>query len=66
VFYVNTENKIESRQVTISDRVGEFYVISDGLQAGDKIVLEGLQKVRPSMEIVPEITPFESQSAPKS
>ncbi len=66
VFYVNSENKVESRQVSISDRMGEYYVIRDGLQEGDRIILEGLQKVRPSMEIVPEITPFEPQSAPKS
>ena len=66
VFYVNGENKIESRQVKISDRVGEFYIISEGLKEGDKIVLEGLQKVRPNLEIVPVVTPFESQSASKS
>ena len=66
VYFVNQENKIESRQVTISDRLGEYYVISEGLQEGDKIVLEGLQKVRPEMEIIPEITQFEPQSASKS
>jgi len=66
VFYVNAENKIESRRVEISDRVGEFYLISKGLEQGDRIVLEGLQKVRPDMEIVPEVMTFETQSASKS
>ncbi len=66
VFYVNPENKIESRQVEISESLGEFYVISKGLKEGDKIILEGLQKVRPGMEIMPEVTAFESKSASKS
>jgi membrane fusion protein (multidrug efflux system) len=66
VFYVNQDNKVESRQVKISDSVGEFYVISEGLNAGDRIILEGLQKVRPDMEIVPEVTAFESQALSKS
>ena len=66
VFYVNPENKIENRQVKIIDQLGDYYLVSEGLQEGDKIILEGLQKVRPSMEIIPEITPFESQSASKS
>lgn len=66
VFYVNQDNKIETRQVKISDSVGEFYVISEGLNAGDRIILEGLQKVRPDMEIIPEVTPFESQALSKS
>ena len=66
VFYVNAENRIESRQVKIMDQLGDYYLVGEGLQEGDKIILEGLQKVRPSMEIIPEITPFESQSASKS
>lgn len=66
VFYVDQNNKIKSRQIEISDRVGEFFLVSKGLQAGDKIILEGLQKVRPEMEIIPEVTAFESQSATKS
>ncbi len=66
VFYVNENNKVETRQVKISDRIGEFYVISEGLSPGDKIILEGLQKVRPDMEIIPEVTAFESKSLPKS
>ena len=61
VFLVNAENKLESRQIKISDKFGEFYVVEEGLIAGDKIVLEGVQKARSEMEIVPQVTAFESQ-----
>lgn len=66
VLMVNAENKIETRQVTISNRIGEFYVVEEGLKSGDRIILEGLQKARTGMEIVPQITEFVSQQIPQS
>lgn len=62
VYVVNSENKIESRQIKIGDKLGEFLVVKEGLNIGDKVILEGLQKAKPAMEIVPEITIFESQN----
>ena len=61
VFIVNSENMIESKQVKVGERIGEFLVIKDGLNDGDKVILEGVQKVRSGMEVVPEITEFKSQ-----
>jgi membrane fusion protein (multidrug efflux system) len=61
-FVVNKENKIESRQIKISDTFADYYVVSEGLLPEDKLVLEGIQKVRSGMEIVPVITEFTSQS----
>ena len=61
VLLVNAENKIESRQITVAHRVGEFFIVSEGLNSGDKIILEGLQKARSGMEIIPELTEFTSQ-----
>jgi len=62
VFVVNSENKIESRQITIDEKYGDYYVTTDGLAANDKIVLEGLQKVGSGMEVVPVVTKFTSQT----
>ena len=61
VFIVNSENMIESKQVKVGEKIGEFLVIKDGLNDGDKVILEGVQKVRSGMEVVPEITEFKSQ-----
>lgn len=61
VLLVNAENMVESRQIVISDSVGEFYIVQEGLANGDTIILEGLQKARAGMEIVPEVTEFISQ-----
>jgi len=61
IFVVNSENKIESRSVKIGDKYGDYLIIKEGISENDKIVLEGLQKVGSGMEVIPEITKFESQ-----
>ena len=62
VFVVNSENKIESRQLKIGANIGDFYIVQQGLNPNDKVVLEGLQKVGSGMEVVPVVTEFESQT----
>ena len=62
VFVVNSENKIESRQIKIDEKYGDYYIIKEGLEVKDKLVLEGLQKVGSGMEVVPVVTKFESQT----
>ena len=66
VMFVNNENVLESKTVEVTDKVGEFYIIKEGLQNGDKIILEGIQKARSGMEIVPQVTEFVSQQTPQS
>jgi len=63
VYVVNTENKIEAKQIKIKDKIGDYYIINEGLEKTDKIVLEGLQKVGSGMVVKPVITEFQSQSS---
>tara|TARA_R110002020_G_scaffold43425_3_gene126201 strand:+ start:757 stop:1929 length:1173 start_codon:yes stop_codon:yes gene_type:complete len=51
VYVVDEENKIRSREVTIAAEIPHIYVISAGLEKGDKILLEGLRLVRENEEI---------------
>ena len=62
VFVVNADNKIESRQIKIDEKFGDYYIASEGLEPNDKIVLEGLQKVGSGMVVVPVVTEFVSQT----
>lgn len=66
VFVVNAENKVETRQITVSEKIGDYYVVSEGLQEGDQVILEGIQKVRPEMEVIPQPTEFQSQVSSQS
>ncbi len=65
VFLVNAENRLEARQITLGEKIGEFFIVKEGLQGGDKIILEGVQKARSDMEIIPELTEFVSQQNPQ-
>jgi membrane fusion protein (multidrug efflux system) len=59
VAVVGSDNKVAIRTVTIGDRVGSDWIISDGLNPGDKVVAEGVQKVRPGAQVNPK--PFAPQ-----
>jgi membrane fusion protein (multidrug efflux system) len=54
VAVVDAENKVSIRTVTVGDRFGSQWVITDGLNAGEKIVAEGVQKVRPGAPVNPK------------
>ena len=44
---VNAEGAVEARQVTVSRVVGDRWLVEDGLAPGDRVIVEGLQKIRP-------------------
>ncbi|HEV8416592.1 MAG TPA: efflux RND transporter periplasmic adaptor subunit [Bryobacteraceae bacterium] len=56
VAVVDSENKISIRNVKTSDRVGSLWIIEEGLKPGERVVAEGVQKVRPGMTVRP--TPY--------
>jgi membrane fusion protein (multidrug efflux system) len=66
VFVVNAENKLESRQIQVGESIGEFYLVRDGLNTGEKILMEGLQRARQDLEIVPKVTEYESEKLSQS
>ena len=54
VAVVDSDNKIDIRNVKTSDRVGNQWIIDEGLKPGERVVAEGVQKVRPGMTVRPE------------
>ena len=62
---VGADNKVVIRQVKAAEEVGSLWVIDKGLQAGDKVVSEGIQKVKDGMVVSPKpFTEPPSQSTP--
>jgi membrane fusion protein (multidrug efflux system) len=55
VMVVGAENKVEARIVTTDRVLGDQWVVTDGLAGGERIIVEGLQKVRPGMVVTPEV-----------
>ncbi len=51
VMVVGSEEKVEPRGIKVLRTVGENWLVSDGLKAGDRVILEGLQKARPGTPV---------------
>ena len=60
---VDAENKVESKPVTIGQRMGDMVQIVEGLKAGDKVVIDALQRVQTGMPVNPVPTEFESKTS---
>ena len=48
---VGKDGKVEARKVSVSQTVGDKWLVEDGLAAGDKLIIEGLQKIQPGMPV---------------
>jgi membrane fusion protein (multidrug efflux system) len=57
---VGAGNKVEPRVVRVSRAIGDQWLVEDGLHVGDRLIVEGLQKVQPGMPVEPS----EAGSAP--
>ncbi len=54
VAVVDNENKVSIATVKVGERAGPMWVIEDGLKPGDRVVAEGVQKVRPGAQVNPK------------
>ena len=63
VFIVNDENVVESREVDVGSKLDDFQLITSGLEAGEKVIYEGLQWVRPGMKVAPVVREIEPVKA---
>jgi len=52
VAVVGLDNKVDIRPVQAGERIGSDWLIEQGLQPGEKVIAEGIQKVRPGMTVV--------------
>jgi len=52
VMVVNSKNQVEARNVVAPQAIGDQWLITDGLQEGDRVIISGLQKVRPGVVVV--------------
>ncbi|WP_230819992.1 efflux RND transporter periplasmic adaptor subunit [Rheinheimera aquimaris] len=60
VLVVNASNQLEYRAITLGEKVNGLRIVTDGLAATDKIVVNGLQRVRPNMQIEPKLVEMAS------
>jgi membrane fusion protein (multidrug efflux system) len=61
VAVVDTGNKVGIRSVNVGDRIGNQWIIADGLKPGEQVIAEGVQKVRAGMQVNPK--PYAMETA---
>ncbi len=60
---VNAERKVERRQLVTDRAVGDAWLVTAGLKAGDQVIVEGIQKVRPGVQVNPVPAAITRQAA---
>jgi len=61
---LGADNLVEMRSVRVSQTIGDQWLVEEGLAAGDRVIVEGLQKIRPGMPArVAEAPPIEAPTA---
>jgi membrane fusion protein (multidrug efflux system) len=53
VMVVTADNKVELREVQLSRIVGSDWVVESGLKTGERVIVAGLQKVKPGVVVTP-------------
>ena len=48
---VNKDNKVEQRELVANRTAGAYWLVEKGLNAGDRVITEGLQYVKPGAEV---------------
>ena len=59
VYIINDENKVELRRIKVGPTIDSFWLVDEGLENGENVVYEGLQKVKPGMTVNPVLTKIE-------
>jgi membrane fusion protein, multidrug efflux system len=62
VLVVTADNKAEYREVTLGANVDNLRVVTTGLKSGERIVVNGLQRVRPGAVVVPQVVRMDARS----
>lgn len=57
VLKVNKDRLVESSRITLGSQIGQHYVVTSGAEAGDQVIVAGMQRIRPGMQVVIDEAP---------
>lgn len=66
IWVVGEGNKAVMRPITVSEAVGDRWIVTKGLQPGERVIVEGTQKVQPDAVVKPVPMQQTAQAAPQS
>jgi len=53
VLFLTQDNTVEKRTVDLGRSLDNYWLVSDGVEVGDRVIIDGVQKVRPGMKVDP-------------
>jgi membrane fusion protein (multidrug efflux system) len=64
VMVVTPDSTVEQRMVKAGERVGNSWIIDSGVKPGEKVIVEGIQKVQPGAKVVAQVVKTEQEISP--
>jgi membrane fusion protein (multidrug efflux system) len=61
VYVVDSDNKVALRTVVLGERYENLVIVKEGVKPGERVIVEGLQKVRPGMVVAPAEKPLAAE-----
>ena len=62
---VNANNEVEVRTVITAQAIGNQWLITKGLSAGERVIIIGLQKIKPGMKVMAKETSLNINTSQK-
>ena len=63
VMIVKSDSTVEQRMVKAGERVGNLWIIDSGVKPGEKVIVEGLQKVKPGVKVAAKLVKTEQEGS---
>ncbi len=51
IFALTADDKVESRNITVARTMGDKWLVTSGVAPGDRVIVEGLQRIRPGVTV---------------
>jgi membrane fusion protein, multidrug efflux system len=64
VMVVKPDGTVEQRMVKAGERVGNSWIIDSGVKPGEKVIVEGIQKVQPGVKVIAKVVNTEQEVSP--
>jgi membrane fusion protein (multidrug efflux system) len=66
IMVVKPDATVEQRMVKAGERVGNLWIIDSGVKPGEKVIVEGLQKVKPGVKVAAKLVKTEQEGSTQS
>ncbi|MGK3142681.1 efflux RND transporter periplasmic adaptor subunit [Pantoea sp. C2G6] len=66
VMVVGADNKVEARTVNAAQAIGDKWLVTDGVKAGERVISTGLQRAKPGAQVTPQEVSDDAKAAPDS